>query len=98
MWGVVIIAKSNKNRTVNFYFQLFICNMFLLFVRYLHRPNCYYGIFISKKKKHSKTFVILIVLRYLCIRYPLAGSLKGKRVGFDFMEMGVYLAPVFDMS
>ena len=36
MWGVVIIAKSNKNRTVNLYFQLFICNMFLLFVRYLH--------------------------------------------------------------
>lgn len=32
------------------------------------------------------------------MRYPLAESPKGKRVGVDFMEMGVYLAPVFDMS
>ena len=54
--------------------------------------------FLVPRKKVSVKFVILIVLRYLCTEFPLAESPKGERVGFDFMEMGVYLAPVFDMS
>ncbi len=29
---------------------------------------------------------------------PIRWKPKGKREGVDFMEMGVYLAPVFDMS
>ena len=52
----------------------------------------------SQEEKPCKIFAILIVLCYFCTRYPHAGSPKGKRVGVDFMKMGVYLAPVFDMS
>ena len=71
MWGVVIIAKSNKNRTVNLYFQLFICNMFLLFVRYLHRcMACFYVVFAKMLLYlHQNPFCIIVFRNFATVNF-----------------------------
>ena len=62
----------------------------------------------NQKETHSKSYLCYkntekySCFLIFCVNFArdihLLEVQQGKRVGVDFMEMGVYLAPVFDIS